>query len=359
MLLPQAYIFEAPQGPRGEMKDLTLEDIARIAGVSPATASRVLNGLVGPRSKARERVLKVIADTGFQPHPAARSLASQRSQVLGLLMPASASQVLNHPNVLQLAEVVSQACHDHDYLLSLFLMADDADEQKILPKITRKGLVDGLIVRGADDRESDPLLAKLAEAGLPFVSLGRPNRLASVSYVSTDNDAAARQAISHLLNLGRRRIALMVGSLAPYYSQERLRGYRKALADWGLPVDERLIAEAGMSNGYFAARQLLQHQPDAIFMPTRVALDVLRLLREAQLRVPEDVALIGFEDLPLAQQTDPPLTTVRQPMAAMGKQLVDTLLDIIEKGGSPPRRVVFDQELVVRRSCGALRGKAG
>ncbi|HET9224740.1 MAG TPA: LacI family DNA-binding transcriptional regulator [Roseiflexaceae bacterium] len=337
------------------MKDLTLDDIANMAGVSPATASRVINNLVGSRSKARERVLKVIAETGFQPHAAARSLASQRSQVIGLLIPAPASAILNHPNVLQLAEVITQACHEREYLLSLFLLGSGVDEQKILPKVTRKGFVDGLIVRGADDRSSDPLLHKLSAIRMPVVSLGRPTDLHNISYVATDNATGTYQAVTHLLNLGRRRVALLVGSLEPHYSQERLAAYRNALTDRGLPLDEDLVAVGGMSDGYLATQRLLRHNPDAIFLPTRMALDVLRALREAGRRVPEDVALIGFEDLPLAQQTDPPLTTLHQPMAAMGKQLVGILLDIIENGAAPPRRVVFAQELIVRQSCGALR----
>lgn len=336
------------------MPDLTLDDIARMAGVSPSTVSRVLNNLVGTRSKAREQVLKVLAETGFQPNAAARSLASQRSQVIGLLVPAPASTILHNPAVLQLAEVVTQACHERDYLLSLFLLGGDTDEQRILPKITRSGFVDGLIVRGADDRASDPLLQRLSESGVPFVSFGRPISLDTISYVATDNATAAYGAIAHLLALGRRRIGLLVGSLEPYASQERLAGYRKALASHGVPSDERLIAVAGMSGGHAATQRLLLQRPDAIFLPTRMVLDVLRALREAGLRVPDDIALIGFEDLPLAQQTDPPLTTVSQPMEAIGKQLVGTLLDIMENGADPPRRLVFPQELVIRQSCGAL-----
>lgn len=150
-------------------------------------------------------------------------------------------------------------------------------------------------------------------------------------------------------------LKVLVGSLEPYASQERLGGYRKALADRGLPIDEGLVAVAGLSNGYGATRNLLQHAPDAIFFPTRMALDVVRALREASLRAPDDIALIGFEDLPLAQQTDPPLTTVSQPMGAIGKRLVGMLLDIMENGAEPPRRLVFPQELVIRQSCGALR----
>jgi LacI family transcriptional regulator len=336
------------------MPDLTLEDIARMAGVSASTVSRVLNNLVGTRSRAREQVLKVLAETGFQPNAAARSLASQRSQVIGLLGPAPASTILHNPTVLQLAEVVTQACHERGYLLSLFLLGSDTDERQILPKITRRGLVDGLIVRGADDRASDPLLHRLSESGVPFVSFGRPIDQEAISYVATDNATAANSAIAHLLTLGRRRIALLVGSLEPHASQERLAGYRRALTDRGVPTDERLVAVAGMSNGYGATQRLLRQHPDAIFLPTRMALDVLRALREASLRVPGDVALIGFEDLPLAQQTDPPLTTVCQPMQAIGKQLVGMLLDIMENGADPPRRLVFPQELVIRQSCGAL-----
>jgi LacI family transcriptional regulator len=337
-----------------DMHDLTLEDIARMAGVSPSTVSRVLNNLVGTRSKAREQVLKVLAETGFQPNAAARSLASQRSQVIGLLIPAPASTILHNPAVLQLAEVVTQACHERNYLRSLFLLGSDTDEQQILPKITRKGFVDGLIVRGADDRASDPLLHRLSDSGMPFVSFGRPIDLDTISYVATDNATAAYNAIAHLLTLGRRRIALLVGSLEPYASRERLMGYRKALTDRGIPVDEQLIAVAGMSDGYGATRRLLQHAPDAIFLPTRMALDVLRVLREANVRVPDDIALIVFEDLPLAQQTDPPLTAVSQPMGAIGKQLVGMLLDIMENGAAPPRRLLFPQELVIRQSCGAM-----
>ena len=337
------------------MKNLTLDDIAEMAGVSPATVSRVINNVVGTRSKARERVLQVIEETGFQPHAAARSLASQQSNVIGLLVPAPASRVLAHLYLLQLVEYISQACQNYDYVLSLFLTGDDTDEKKLLPKITRKGFVDGLIVRVFEGRRNEPLLQKLSHIGVPFVVSGRPSSPHQISYVAADNERASYQAASHLISLGRRRIVLLVGSLEPYHSQERLAGYRKALDDRSLAFDEKLIAVEGVNGAYLTTQQLLPYQPDAIFMPTRVVLDVLRALQQAGLRVPEDVALVGFDDLPLAHQTDPPLTTMRQPMAAMGKRLVEILLDIIENGPSPARQVIFEQELVIRESCGALK----
>ena len=209
-------------------------------------------------------------------------------------------------------------------------------------------------MRGADDRASEPLLRRLSASGVPFVALGRPGDLEHISYVAVDNTSAAHTATSHLLSHGRRRVALLVGSLETFASQERLAGYRNALADRRIAFDEDLVAAAGMHNGYSATQQLLQQQPDAIFLPTRMALDVLRAISNAGLRVPADIALVGFEDLPLAHQTDPPLTVVRQPMPAMSKHLVGMLLDIMENGTEPPRRVVFPQELFIRQSCGAL-----
>jgi LacI family transcriptional regulator len=334
------------------MKNLTLEDIARMANVSPATVSRVINNQVGERSKVRERVLKVISETGFRPHAAARSLAGRRSDVIGLLVPAPASWVLSHLYLLQLAEHISRACQSFNYILSLFLTGSDGDEQHLLPKITRKGFVDGLIVR-AEGRGSDPLLEKLLEIEVPFVASGRPTGPQHISYVAADNATAAHHALTHLIRLGRKRIAIIPGVMESFSNQERLRVYRKVLYEHGLPLEEGLIAH--QDDGYLATRTLLAQRPDAIFLATRLILGVLQALHEADRQVPDDIALIGFDDLPLAQQTNPLLTTMRQPMAAMGKRLVEILLDRIEKNDDPPQQVIFEEELVVRESCGALK----
>ena len=333
------------------MKPLTIEDIAKRVGVAPSTVSRVINNQIGARSKVRDRILQVIEETGFQPNPAARSLVSQKSNVIGLLVPAPASQVLANLYFLQLVEFITQACEKNGYILSLFLSDSIANETRLLPKITRQGFVDGLIVRLIEGRKNDPLLEGISRKEIPFIVSGRPPDPQGVSYIAADNYTAAYQALTHLLRLGRKRIAVIPGILEAPANLERLACYRKVLNDRGLPIDERLIAV--QHDGYAATQQVLRYKPDAIFLTPRMVLDVLRALREAGLRVPEDVALVGFDDVPLALQTEPQLTTLRQPTADMGKQLVENLLDIIEFGADPPRHVIFQKELVIRQSCGA------
>lgn len=344
------------------MKNLTLEDIAKMAGVSRATVSRVINNQVGARSKTRGRVLQVIAETGFQPHAAARSLASQRSNVIGLIMPMPANEILSQPYLLQLAEAISRACHEVDYILSLFLTGSGTDEQKLLPKITCKGFVDGLIVRVTDTHNSASLLEKLVEIGIPFVATGHLTDPQQTSYVVVDNVTAAYKAVTHLLDLGRRRIAMIAGSMESYPSLERLKGYRQALSAQGLAGDDRLITvgEYTKSGGYYAACRLLDHKPDAIFAATdNMAVGVLQALHEAGIRVPDDIAVVGFDDISLAREADPPLTTMRQPLTVMGKRLVEILFDIMETGLDPPRQVIFEAELVIRKSCGAANPATG
>ena len=334
-------------------KRLTIEDIARIAGVSPPTVSRVINNQIGARSKVRERILEIIGETGFQPHAAASSLASKCSHVIGLLVPAPVSQVFSQLYFLQLAAYMTQASQEHNYVLSLFLMSSNTDEKSLLAKVTRVGFLDGLIVRAAEEKETDVLLSELSRKNILFVVSGRPAISENVNYVASDNYAGARKALSHLIQLGRRRIGLIIASAEVPGGEDRLAGYREVLAEYGIPVDETLIVVN--SDGYSATRTLLGAKPDAIFFATSMVLDVSLALREVGSRIPEDVALIGFDDLPIARQTIMRLTTMRQPMELMGRQLIDILIGLIDDGTKAPQQVVYKEELVVRQSCGAFR----
>ncbi|MBN2002073.1 MAG: LacI family DNA-binding transcriptional regulator [Anaerolineae bacterium] len=334
---------------------LTLDEIARRAGVSRTTASRVLNQRPNVREDVRNRVLSVIAETGYQPHHVARSLAAQRSQIIGLVLPRRADTLFTDSYFPRLIQGIAQACNQRDYTLTLFLLQSAEDERKLYPRIAAKGLLDGLIVQVGET--GDQWIAHLAECSLPLVIAGRPVDTQHFSYVDVDNVTGAYQATLHLIQRGYKRIGTITGALNTTAALDRLTGYRRALQERGHTPEEALIVEGDFTEtgGYYAMQRLLPQHPDALFVASdTMALGALRALREAGLRVPDDVALVGFDDLPPAMQANPPLTTIRQPVLGFGAKAVEMLLDIVENGPEPPRRVVFGVELVVRKSCGAV-----
>lgn len=333
---------------------LTLEDIAQLSGVSRSTVSRVVNQQPNVSEPVRQRVLGVIQQTGYHPNLVARGLASQHSNVLGLVIPRSAQAFFADPYFPRLTQGVAQACNEHNYTLSLFLFHTKEDEQHLFPRLSRPGLVDGIIIQAT--HADDDLFNQLGQSDIPFVVAGRPVNLPDASYVDVDNVSGAYTAVRHLIHLGYRRIATVTGVLNTTAGQDRLQGYCKALADSNIDFDENLVAEGDFSqtSGYYCARRLLNQRPQAMFVAAdMMALGAQRAIHEQGMKVPDDIAIVGYDDLPIALEANPPLTTIRQPIRRLGIKLVQTLLDVIENGSKPPRKVIFGTELVIRESCGA------
>jgi LacI family transcriptional regulator len=331
----------------------TVVDIARLAGVSRSTVSRVLNGHPNVSDDVRERVLKIIQKTGYQPNLAARSLRSKRSDIIGLVIPQSVRGMFTDSYFLQFTEGIIHASNEYNRTLALFV---ESDERTLIPRVTRDGHMDGVVVQVATIENQ--MLARLKAAGMPFVLAGRPYHPKGISYVDIDNVAGAYSAVAHLISLGHRRIAHVAGNLDTTAGLDRLQGYRTALENRGLKFDQGLVVEGSftdMTSGYRAGQALASVKPEAVFAASDLmARGVIRAFAEAGLRVPEDVALVGFDDLPPATAAAPLLTTIRQPTYSLAMKCVQTLVDIIEHGTEPPRQVVLDNlELVIRESCGA------
>ncbi|MBN1535396.1 MAG: LacI family DNA-binding transcriptional regulator [Anaerolineales bacterium] len=338
------------------VSDLTLEDIAKKAGVSRSTVSRVVNDHPNVREDVRERVKEVIQSTGYQPHAAARSLASQHSWMVGLVLPRNVSSFFTDPYFPRLTQGIAQACNQHNYTLSLFLIGTKEDEEKIYPRVSRKGLLDGVLLQS--DQIGDQLADQLIRSNIPLVIIGRPFSNKNVSYIDVDNTNSAFIAVSHLIRLGYKRIGTITGVPTRTVSLDRQEGYIKALIERGRDIDESLIVEGDFTEagGYYAMQRMLPHKPDAVFAGSdTMALGAMRAVRETGLRVPEDIAFVGFDDLPLATLPEPRLTTMRQPVYQFGIKAVEILLDVIENGITPPRRVIMETELIIRDSCGASR----
>lgn len=339
------------------MSSLTLEDIAQQAGVSRSTVSRVVNGHPNVRADVRQRVWEVIRSTGYHPHAAARTLASQRSWVIGLVLPRSVSSFFTDPYFPHLTQGIAQACNKNDYTLSLFLVSTKEDEEKIFPRVSRRGLLDGIIVQSG--QTGDQLIDRLVDSNMPLIIAGRPLYASdNVSYIDVDNVQAAYEAVTHLIGLGYQRIGTIAGPNNSTVSIDRLEGYRQALLEHGRDIDDALIAEGDFTegSGYAALQRLLPARPEAVFVASDLmAVGAMRAARNAGLRIPDDIAFVGFDDLPIAARAECPLTTVRQPITEFGFRAVETLIDLIENGVGPARRVIMPTELIVRESCGASR----
>ena len=199
----------------------------------------------------------------------------------------------------------------------------------------------------------------MIDAKMPQVILGRPFRSDNVSYIDVDNVHAAYNAVSYLVRLGYQRIATITGPLESTAGLDRQEGYTRALQDRGHNIFQDLIVEGDFSEagGYHAMLNLLKRRPDAVFAASdTMALGAIRAIQEHDLKVPEDIAIIGFDDLPMPTLNDIELTTVRQPVTEMGQKAVELLLDIIENGTEPPRHMILDTNLVIRSTCGSMKG---
>ncbi|MEV4047754.1 DNA-binding LacI/PurR family transcriptional regulator [Streptomyces sp. SAI-195] len=332
----------------------TLEEVAALAGVGRGTVSRVINNATGVRDSTRRAVQRAIAELGYVPNLAARSLAGHRADAVALVMTEPDWRLFGEPFFTEIVHAVGDALTDTSLQLLLTLVRTDTERRRFV-EYARGGRVDGVLLMSV--HAEDPLPDMLAKAGLPTVMLGRRSGEESVTYVDADNAGGARGAVAHLLDAGRRTIGAISGPLDMYVAQCRLRGYWEALELAGVAAGASLVVEGGdftEESGQRAMTELLDRHPDldAVFAASdTLAAGALNALRAAGLRVPRDVAVIGFDDLHSARPTDPPLTTVRQPLQEIGRTMVRLLREEMEDSATAWRHVILRTELVLRDSA--------
>lgn len=330
---------------------LTLEDIARMSGVSRSTVSRVINGDPNVNTQTRQKVQDIIQTINFQPNLAARGLAVGHTGVIGLVIPTGVSSIFTDPYFPLIIQGVSTTCNSLGYSVMLWLAEPDY-ERKTISQILYNGLVDGILVSSM--LVDDPLIEKLAESKRPFITVGRHPTNDRINYVDVDNRSGAYQGVSHILRSGRRRVGIINGPHNTIAGVDRYQGYLDALHERGVQLMPELVAEGEFSDmsGYLAMKRLLAHHPDAVFVASdAMAIAAIRAIQELGLRVPEDIAVVGFDDIPTAATSKPPLTTVRQPIQRTGSVAAEMLIDLIEHPDPQPRRIVLPTELVIRASC--------
>ena len=340
-------------------KRATAREVADRAGVSRTTVSFVLNNVAGMRisEDTRQAVLQAALDLDYHPDATARRMVSGRTKMLGFVLNQNVDQALADQFLPQVLTGFSQAAAALGYKV-LFEPIPPEGADSAYAQLVRERHVDGFALSGP--RHDDAARLREPVQNAPVVLLGQlPN--SSLPFVDVDNQGGAALATNHLLSLGHRRIGLITNAQPVYTaSADRLAGYRQALESAGLPFDPELVRYGNFTpqSGTQAMNELLGVKPGltAVFVASdTVALGALQCLRRQQVRIPSDMALVGFDDIPLVEFIDPPLTTVRLPAFGLGWGAGDLLTRLISGDSVENPRVILETELVVRESCGADR----
>lgn len=323
-----------------------------MAGVSRATASRAINGGQRVSAAAQAAVEDAVRELGYVPHPAARSLVTRRTDSVAVLVPEPDDRVFSDPFFAGTLRGVNRVLSERDIQMVLLLARPGADTARTLRYLTRRH-VDGAIV--TSHHRDDRLAEHLADIGLPCVFGGRPWTGGDrVSWVDVDNTAGERLATEALLARGCTRIGTIAGPADMTAAVDRLAGWTQAMAAAGLAPDAVERGDFTEASGEAACRALMERHPDLdglVVASDLMAAGALRVLAELGRRVPDDVAVVGFDDLGVAERTAPPLSTVRQPVEEMAERATRLLLERVDAGGGDPVREVVAPTLVRRASA--------
>ena len=339
-----------------QIEPATIYEVAREAGVSTATVSRVINDRRHVRESTRHRVEEAMERLGYVANRQARGLAGGRSRMIGLLVHELGSSYFTQ--VIRGIDI-AVASIGYDLMLYTSHARVEAEARHAMELAT--GPVDGVIFVLAVDPSK--YVETLRRQGMPFVMLDHSHELSGTTFVAAANRSGTRQAIDHLIELGHRRIGFITGKPAVSSAGERLAGYRDALRAADIPYDRELVVTGDFleERGYQATQQLLvlDPPPTAVFTSAdTAAFGAIKAARDAGLRVPQDLSVVGFDDIPEASLVMPPLTTVRQPLMEMGATAVRLLQRLMDQPDATPRRTELDTELIVRESTARLRRPA-
>lgn len=336
----------------------TLRDVAQAAGVSISTVSRVINEPQVVKSPTRERVQALIRELGYSPSRVARRLRGEArtADLVGLILPD-----IQNPFFADLARGVEDVAQQHGYLVFLGNSDEDMAKERRYLEVMRAEAVNGVILPPSSG-DDDAAREFARSSGVPVVCVDRRLSRVITDTVVVDNVRGAYDAVDHLVRLGHQRIGFIEGRPEISTSQERLQGYRQALAAHGIPLDETLVrrGDSRQASGRHLTEELLAlpQRPTALFAGNNLmTLGALEAIRQRRLRIPEDLALLSYDDMPWALAFDPPLTAVRQPGYEVGRRAMELLLARIREPGRAPSLVMLQPELVVRESCGATRAR--
>ncbi|RAP75590.1 LacI family DNA-binding transcriptional regulator [Paenibacillus montanisoli] len=337
----------------------TIKDLARVAGVSVTTVSRALNGYDDVNEDTRSKIKRVAEELNYRPNAVARSLVTRKTRTIGVILSEINRDGAKDSLAFEILCGINDRSVELDYDILLFSTNPKKQLAKSYADLCKERNVDGAILSGL--RVNDPYLQQVVQdTSFPCVLIDIPAAHQNVGHVTTDNVRGAKNAVEHLVRLGHRHIAMINGHNEASVSKERQLGYRHALVEHGIAFREELIfnGEFKEEGGYAAMHQILRRHPEvtAVFSASDLmVLGALRALEHLGLKAPENISIVGYDDIVIASYCSPPITTIRQDRYEMGYQAAQLLIDMLENR-KVNRKIVLNSELIVRQSTSSFNG---
>jgi len=330
-------------------KKLRIKDIAKLAGVSTATVSRVLNNYPNVKEETRKRVLEIIENFGYVPNHSARSLRVYKTYFVGVIIPHESEFTFTFPYFNIFMKNFAHRAQERGY--HVIFTTSEGNEIDMYKNFIKRRFVDGFVI--LDVVDGDERVKFLKNQAFPFVVIGRPSGVEDYIFVDTDNEQGAYRAVKYLLELGHRRILFVNGPANYSVSRQRLKGYFRALEEKGIPFEQYLVMNGDFSeeSGYKLTKKMLEKfgRIEAVFYASdAMAIGGMKAFEESGFKVGKDVSIVGFDDIPMSRNVRPSLSTVSQPIEKVAENAADLLVNLIER--KEVNSIILPTELVIRES---------
>ncbi len=333
----------------------TLKDVAKKAGVAPSTVSRVINNSSRISEETKEKVRKIMDEIGYHPNINARNLVKQRSHNLGLVIPYSTEEAFADPFYSEILRGIGVLAHSKGFNLLLLTSNGEEEEKKTVLNAVRGKQIDGVLLLRA--KKEDQLIEELTKLNFPFVIVGRPEERDKYYWVNNDNIAASEKVVDYLIKNGHRNIAMIVGDENYIMNQDRLQGYKNSFQKNDLKINENLIVQLEMidyQSIYMLSQKMIKEHPEitAFYgMSDTMAYTIMQAVNDLQLKIPEDISIVGFNNNPVSKLISPPLTTVDINIYLLGNKATELLIGVINGQIEKYEHTIVPANIIERDSC--------
>jgi len=332
---------------------VTINDVAKIANVSPSTVSRVIAGNPRISEETREKVLKIMKELNYYPNIIARSLANKSTKIIGVIVPGTTEKAFQHPFLPEILRGIASAASKNKYKILISSATSIKEEKETIDELANGAITEGIIL--LTSRVKDPCIQEMMKLRFPFVVVGRPSQEDKINWVDNNNSSISYELTRHFLDQGHKEIAFLGFSKEYMVTVDRLEGYKKALEEYNIKFDSKLVVEGEFidDTGYSLAKKLFERgkKPSAIIAcDDLLAFGVIKYLNEKGIKVPQDIAVAGFNNVPLSDYFVPSLTSVEVNAFNLGYQAFQLLMNSISSNLTSINRSIVSAELIIRES---------